>query len=390
MRELIEQLAAMSNEQLAAIDSARKQQMAQQLRVPVEALDYLVASSNNDMHPYQTCPINHHKPKGLHPQMNALLQDCASPAVSSVDGAELKSLHVADQLRAICKHQFYGELTNAIDEVWASLWPVLDGWKQESGNYLGTLKEIQSNDRRTIMSLEALDERENQIINQSPSIEALMMQLMHYTRRTWGAAVMQWSQQKMAQSGFDQNLPGYLTPHTPKPVPLKVDLWRGVNTAIKLNYSINYLLLKLIPKVDTKEQWQAIQKFNYSFAALWAAGSVTTLEILTERLSFSPDKATFDYFVKNKVVNNTEYRIGQTGFELLEPKYFCVNGSELTKQALDLNQQHIAEIRALPITADVIVKKCPALKNGVIKEMYTWVNDVVNNSLEKSGRAPWL
>lgn len=383
---ILGRLAEMSADELARLTPEEKARIARRLGLPVTVLDEVVASDQGSLHYQNRCPIGRSAPKGPHPKMFSLLKDCADESITGTDASQLQTKHVADQLRAICKHRVYEQFAAAIDDIWAMLRPVLDEWQRESAARLGTLKEVSADRERTTVMLTPLGDEELRGLHGSPSLEALFVQLMHYTRNTWGAAIMQWSQQP-GQRDHDEYLPGYLT-QTAQPVPFKEDLIRGVNTAIKINYSINYLLLKLSRRIDSEATWKQLQEHNYSFAALWAAGSITTLAALTNKLVFHPDKATIDYLTKLEVMP-ASYRPGQPGFELLDPAYFCLRGEKPGRQTLDLAENRMQEIRRFAVQADVIVKKCPALKIGVVKSMYHWINDVVTEAIKSARQAPW-
>lgn len=388
MWPVLSALAEMSAQQLAELSARQKSEIGRELGLPVSALDRIIPSEQRSLHYRGRRPHTESAPKGVHPQMHALLKDCADSSLTSIDPSQLQTKHVGDQLRAICKHGIYEQFASAIEEIWTTLHPTLEKWRTETGSYVGTLEEASSDHRQTTMRLIPLADKQRTIISGSPSLEAVFVQLMHYSRDTWGAAIMQWSEQNSVNTRYDRYLPQYFT-QSDVPVPFKQDLLRGVNTAIKIAYSINYLLLKLSGRIESEEKWKQLQEYNYSFAALWAAASVTTLAVLTEKLTFLPDQATLDYLTKMGVISSAHAQPGAPGFEILDPAYFCLREETPGKQAIDLDDGRVAGIRQLPIQADVMVKKCPALKIGVVKAMYDWINDIVTDTLKASGRAPW-
>ncbi len=384
MARALTRLSRLTNDELKNLSSQEKSLYAEKIGFPVELFDQLVANPQIKHHFQNQCPYGKHQPKGEHPNAFALIKDTASLSLTSTANEQLKTKHIEDQIRALAKEYFYRQLETAIEEVWANL----SNWREQNNALVGTIKEVPSNNNQTVMALIPLTEHEENLLQKSPSLEALFCQMIYYTRRTWGATVMQWSSTAFNNGKYDRFVPGVLIPSRSR-VNFEEILWRGINTAIKILFSMNYLLLQFSKNEITKPQWLQLQQHNYSFAALLAGTSLSTFEPLEHKLIRSPSQQSLDYLLSNKIISQLEPSSLRTGFEMLDADYFKLSGDDPAKASLDFADEKLSYVKKLPLLGDVILRKCPALKVGVVKEMHQWINKISNHYIEKSEKFPW-
>ncbi len=370
LNRAIRQLSMLDGHGWQTLPSAQKEALAQAIGLPREDLDRLQWTGVRQPHFGRGCPHGQVAAKGHHPNAFSLLKNAATLSAHSLSDDELRRFSIEDQLRMLAKDRFYDSLSVAIEQIWDAM----ENWRHAQGSLLGTTHEIRLPDGRTAMSLEPLNDKQNALLQQSPSTEAAFAQLIYYTRTHWGAALMQWVQQAFQQGRFPRHVPHILIP-TRQQVPFEEILWRGVNTAIKIIYSIQRLLWEMAGPFDDPDKWRQAQKGNYSFAALLAASSLSTFEPLEHHLVQAPDAATLNYLLKNRILKKLPVPGQRTGLEMLSPRWFAIDPQNL---ALDFSAEALEHLGQLPLLGDVLVKKCPALKVNVVRKMYDWVTDVTN------------
>jgi hypothetical protein len=199
---------------------------------------------------------------------------------------------------------------------------------------------------------------------------------------------MQWSANAFNSGKYDRFIPGVLIPSRSN-VNFEEILWRGINTAIKILFSMNYLLLEFSNNKITEQQWISLQQHNYSFAALLAGTSLSTFEPLEHKLIQSPSQQSLNYLLSNKIITQIDPGALRTGFEMLDPVYFALIGDDPATASIDFANDKLPFIKKLPLLGDVILRKCPALKVGVVKEMHQWINIICNQYIAQANRFPW-
>ncbi len=384
MLQYLSKLSKLSKEELQKLTQTEKNDYSNKIGFPVELFDRLIANQTSKHHFQQKCQYGQHAPKGEHPNAFALIKDSSYLSLTSTTEEQLRTKRIEEQIRALTKEYFYKQLEKAIKEVWSNM---VD-WRNQNHSLVGTVKEVINDKNQPVMTLTTLSENKEVLLKNSPSIEAVLCQLIHYSRSTWGAAIMQWSASAFSNGKYDRLVPKILIPSKSK-VYFEEILWRGVNTAIKILFSINSLLLHFSKSNISEAQWIKLQQHNYSFAALLAGTSLSTFEPLEHKLIKSPNTETIDYMCSNGIISKASDTPQRTGFEMLDPGYFSLKGQSSECASLDLSTEQLPYIKKLPLLGDVILKKCPALKIGVVKEMYQWVNDLCNHHLKQANKFPW-
>jgi len=377
-------LSRLTTSQLQQLSALEKQAYADKIGFPVAFFSQLTSNPEAKLHFQNQCPFGKHKAKGEHPNAFALIKDSASLSLTATTEKQLKTKHIEDQIRALSKEYFYKQLETSIEEVWSNL----SAWREQHQCKLGTIKEVPNENNQTVMALTPLTAHEETLLKNSPSLEALFCQLIYYTRRTWGATVMQWSADAFDSGKYDRFVPGVLIPSRSR-VNFEEILWRGINTAIKILFSMNYILLKFSSQQITEKQWHSLQLHNYSFAALLAGTSLSTFEPLEHKLIRSPNQESLNYLLSNKIISQLEPGSLRTGFEMLDPDYFKLSGDDPANASIDFADDKLPFIKKLPLLGDVILRKCPALKVGVVKEMHQWINSICNQYIEQANKFPW-
>ncbi|RMH45837.1 MAG: hypothetical protein D6694_04125 [Gammaproteobacteria bacterium] len=373
LHRAVRQLSQMTKETFSQLSDSELHQYAQATGVPVEDLKKLQFSGVKTPHFSRSCPHGHQSPKGQHPNAYALLKDAVAFSAHAPHPDELAKFSIEDQLRILGKHRFYDQLAEAI----AHIWQTMEAWRIEHKALLGVVQEQKLPSGHTAMSLVPLNAQQVHRLSQSPDHYTFFAQLIYYTRQHWGASLMHWRQLNRQTARWPEFVPPIVIP-TRAQVPFAEILWRGVNTAIKIIYSIQWLLIQLHGPFASKEAWHKTQQQNYSFAALLASSSLSTFEPMERSLVMATPAHTIDYMVKHGILK-TRPAIGErTGLEMLSPEKFRLLTPTNT---LDFSEAAIAQLQTMPLLGDVLIKKCPALKVNVVRYMYDWVVEVVNHYL---------
>lgn len=369
----VRQLSQMTEQEFAQLPADQLQAFAGATGVPVEDLKKLQFSGVKHMHFSRTCPHGKQQPKGQHPYAYALLKDAVAYSAHSIQPETLAQFSVEDQLRILAKNRFYDQLADAI----AYIWETMETWRREHNAWLGTVQEHQLPTGQTAMSLVPLNAQQIHVLQQSPDHYTFFAQLIYYTRTHWGASLMHWRQMHKNSARWPEFVPPIVIP-TRAQVPFAEILWRGVNTAIKIIYSIQWLLITLHGPFERKTDWQKAQQQNYSFAALLASSSLSTFEPMERSLVIAPPEDTITYMTANGILKKRPIPGTRTGLEMLAPEKFRLLPATNT---LDFNETTIAQLQKMPLLGDVLIKKCPALKVNVVRHMYDWVSALVNHYL---------
>jgi hypothetical protein len=214
-----------------------------------------------------------------------------------------------------------------------------------------------------------------------PSFRRTCIYVSYYVRSVWRAHIRVWSEGRSAR-GDRRTVPPHFQLAAGKQEH-DAFIWSGVNTAVKLMINSLVLLYELytaregLSAID-RESWVRMAEANRSFVSLFAAVGLNDFVAFDQMVEEPRDLASEAFQEREGLRNWT--RTGDRA-HLYQPfydaRFFRLEDDQKGIPRLDLDPDAFtAEMRST-FGSDIMIRRCPALRVGVINQAYGWISEAV-------------
>ena len=314
--------------------------------------------------------------------MFALLQDAGSDSIRDTRPESLALKCRRDQLRALAKDRLYDQFSEAIDLIWSNI----ERWQQDNNCLLGEWERVPpppgaGSSVRWITLLPLSDNVSARIRSAGNPRHALAFVSFH-VRLVWKAFIEQWSQ--MHSQG---QVPSIQVPplfhYTSGKSEADQFLWSGVNTAMKVMFNSLLLLRELYDEQhgessDSDKVWRTMIDCNQTFVVLLASANLTTFVELEKHLDEEFDPDFLKFLIHQNLIGKKRAPSKKSYEPYYKKEYFRLVPGPDDIFRLDLAPNIISDELRQKLRADVLNKKCPALKIGVVGKTYDWLTRLMD------------
>lgn len=316
--------------------------------------------------------------RGHYPGVMEILMIPGEQAIRDTEEQSLRRKTVPEQLHAIAKLDLYLKLEEALREIW----PSIDHWLKTGDCLLGSIENITTRDpqgralrAQTLLPLSR--ERLDHIIAE-PSFRRTCMYVSYYVRAVCRAHVRVWADRREAAGDKRTVVPHFQISAGKEK--LEEFIWSGVNTAVKLMINSLVLLHELYTaregvSVIERKTWSRMANANRSFVSLFAAVGLNDFVTFDEMVEEDRDPESEAFQEREGLRNWT--REGKSG-RLYQPFYdvgfFRLRDDQKGIPRLDLDPDRFTDELRAAFGKDIMIRRCPALRVGVINQIYAWIS----------------
>jgi len=319
--------------------------------------------------------------RGAHAAVMEILIRPGDLAIRDTGEESLRRKTVPEQLHAIAKLDLYLRFEDALKEIW----PAIRHWLTTENCMLGSIEDITVRDLggRVIrgQTLRPLSPERLAHVVAEPSFRRTCMYVSYYIRAVCRAHIRVWADTREASG--DRRI---VAPHFQIAVgkqKLEEFIWSGVNTAVKLMINSLVLLYELYTtreglSVIDRDTWSRMANANRSFVSLLAAVGlrdfVTFDEMVEEERN--PESEAFQERegLRNWTRSGDQSRLYQPFYDV---RYFRLVDDQKGVPRLDLNADAFTRELRAAFGKDIMIRRCPALRVGVINQIYGWISEAV-------------
>jgi hypothetical protein len=363
------------SEELARFREAARQH-AKVMGIPPEAADQVVIPDDDS-----TPPLRPADARGAHPGVIEVLMHPGHLAIRDTDEESLRRKTVPEQLHAIAKLDLYLEFEDALRQIW----PAIEDWMAAQKCLLGSIESITVRDHGGQelqgQTLRPLSEERLAHIVAEPSFRRTCIYVSYYVRSVWRAHIRVWGDQHRVRGG-GRIVPPHFQLAAGKQQHEEF-IWSGVNTAVKLMINSLVLLYELyaaregLSAVD-RERWLQIVEGNRSFVSLFAAVGLNDFVAFDEMVGEDRDPESEAFQEREGLRNWT--RTGDRS-HLFQPfykaRFFRLVDDQKGIPRLDLDPEAFTQEMRSAFGGDIMIRRCPALRVGVINQVYGWISRAV-------------
>ena len=319
--------------------------------------------------------------RGAHPGVSKMLLKINPDAITDTGPDSLGQKSVSEQLHALAKADLYLEYEQALSEIW----PLIKSWLHREECLLGWVKDVVVADPMgrplSAKMLKPIGEaRADQIRNQETFRRCLAFISFHL-RQVWFAHIELWADQRRRR-GMESRVPNHFR-GKPGKEEYRDFIWSGVNTAVKMMINSSLLLYELyLSREDRRsiprDLWIQMLRENRSFISMFAAVGLTDFVTL-EKAVEEPFDSTFEEFVQQQeLASRSRYESVPASYQpFYDPRFFLLRDNRHGIPRLDLIPETIGEDVRGRLGRDVMIRRCPALRLGIINEVYSWVSEAI-------------
>ena len=362
------------------LDRLRKaaRQHALNMGIPPGAADRVVRPD-----PEAATPALPGDARGAHPGVVEILMHPGSAAIRDTDEESLRRKKVPEQLHAIAKLELYREFEDALREIW----PGIEHWLETEDCLLGSIETVTIRDPQGRelqgQTLQPLPEARLDHITAETSFRKTCTYVSYYVRAVWRAHIRVWADQRAGRG--DRRT---VAPHFQVAAGKKKHedfLWSGANTAVKMMINSIVLLHELYRARETvsvidKDDWSTMLDANRSFVSLFAAVGLNDFVTFDGMVVEERDPKHVEFLKREGLQNWT--RTGDRT-HLYQPfyqaRFFRLVDDQKGVPRLDLDPEQFTDAMRSSFGTDIMVRRCPALRVGVIIQVYGWIGRAVTN-----------
>jgi len=319
--------------------------------------------------------------RGAHPGVIEVLLQAGRNAIRDTEPDSLRRKRVPEQLHAISKEDLYRHFETAIRDIW----PAIEQWQSREDALLGRLETVRVRDAtgrmREGQTLKPLDGRTLAEIAREPSFRRTVSHVAYYVRAVWRAHISLWAERSRA-AGQLPAVPGHFQIAAGKQ---RFDqfLWSGVNTAVKMMTNSLVLLHELNVERDGEpaiqaERWADMVEGNRSFVSLFAALGLNDF-VAFDAMVEEPRDPQHIAFLQAAGLRNYSRKGDLTHLypPFYQRRFFRLVDDTKGVPRLDLEPQAFTPDLRAAFGRDIMIRRCPALRVGVINQVYGWISTAV-------------
>ncbi|KPK40282.1 MAG: hypothetical protein AMJ65_10760 [Phycisphaerae bacterium SG8_4] len=333
--------------------------------------------------PVRYCPTrrSHEVEAGMHPGIRSLLLWANPNAIRDVTPDSLARKSVREQLQALAKAHLYEECEIALGDIWRAI----NSWLRQNECLLGQIEDLvgpaSAGHRIRAKTLKPIDKSREMLIREQESFRFCLTFLSFHLRQVWFASIEIWSHWR-EQKGLQTKVPAHFRTD-PAKQEYRDFIWSGVNTAIKMMINSVLLLYELYVYRENrntipKHLWEDMLRQNRSFISLFAAAGLTDFVAL-EKIIEEPHDPVFAEFVQRHGLSSWSHRkeCSKNYQPFYDKRFFILTDNRSGIPQLDLLPDLIDEGVRREFGRDVLIRRCPALRRGIINEVYGWVSEAI-------------
>jgi hypothetical protein len=320
---------------------------------------------------HRGCPAQT-RGRGNHPRLYALLGDLTAPSAVSVEPECMIGFSPEDQVVALAKDRLYDELSPALAQIWEGI----GNWRSEHGRGLAVSEEIDAGGGRFSYRIRPLTRDETAALASIPGLRERVTALKRPLRALFMAINMQHLEAREKGKAPSLHTPRVLFPDAPNLNPAFL-IWTGLNTALKATCRSLVLLSELWRdahgELPDRAAWRAMANANLGFVSLLASTSLSALVYLEERWIEAPEahRRRSDGRVAHDPRSEEPW---------YDRRFFrLVAGSDGVPR-IDIDTVALEAVGARQIPPTVLLKRCPALKAGIVPNFYRWVRQEIEHT----------
>jgi len=319
--------------------------------------------------------------RGNYPGVMEILMRPGDSAIRDTDEQSLRRKTVPEQLHAIAKLDLYLQLEQALREIW----PSIEYWLTSGDCLLGSIENITAHDPQGRMvraqTLRPLSRERLDHIIAEQSFRRTCMYVSYYVRAVCRAHVWVWANRR-GEAGDKRTVVPHFQISAGKQR-LEEFIWSGVNTAVKLMINSLVLLYELYTtreglSVIDRETWSRRANANRSFVSLFAAVGLTDFVTFDEMVEEDRDLESEEFQKENGLMSWTRE---DKNLRLYQPfydaRFFQLADDPKGVARLDLDPDEFEEELRRAFGKDIMVRRCPALRVGVVNQIYAWISRAV-------------
>ena len=319
--------------------------------------------------------------RGAHPGVMEILLQAGHNAIRDTEPDTLRRKRIPEQLHAISKEDLYRHFEVAIRDIW----PAIEQWQAREDALLGRLETVHVRDSagrmREGQTLKPLDESTLAGIAREPSFRRTVSHVAYYVRAVWRAHISLWSERCRA-AGQLPAVPEHFQMAAGKQQ-FDQFLWSGVNTAVKMMTNSLVLLHELqverngTPVIPAK-RWQEMVEGNRSFVSLFAALGLNDF-VAFDAMVEEPRDPEHVEFLQRAGLRNYSRKGDLTHLypPFYQRRFFRLVDDTKGVPRLDLDPQAFTPDLRAAFGRDIMIRRCPALRVGVINQVYGWIGRAV-------------
>jgi hypothetical protein len=329
-------------------------------------------------------------PRGMYPGVAEVLSSAGSDAIRDTDEESLRRKTVPEQLHAIAKLDLYREFEDALREIW----PEVEAWLEREPCLLGsvesvTVRDSQGRERRG-QTLQPLARDRLDRIAQEPSFRNRCSFVSYHVRAVWRAHITIWADGRRTRGDKRR-----VAPHFQMGAGKKTHeefLWSGVNTAVKMMINSIVLLRELYlaredMSVIDRDLWWKMLDANRGFVTLFAAVGLNDFVAFDQMVGEDVDPAYLD-FLQREGLENWTRKGGQAQrcHPFYQRRFFRLIDDQKDVPRLDLEPAQFSEDMRAKFGTDIMIRRCPAMRVGVINQAYSWIIRAVFDHAENAAK----
>lgn len=316
-------------------------------------------------------------PRGAHPGVVEVLMQASAGALRDVDAGSLRRKPVPEQLHAIAKLGLYREFEDAVREIW----PGIEGWLEREGCLLGEIGTTPvlrpGGGHATVQALLPVGPERLERIRAAPSFRHTCGYVSYHVRCVWHAHLALWAERHRRGGGVP-TVPLHFQQGSGKRFHHEF-LWSGVNTAIKMMVNSVVLLHELFLEREggsaiERGAWRRMLDANRSFLSLFAASGVNDFVTFDRMVEAPHDPAFLEFLGKEELLSSTRAGAPEAHYlPFYRRRYFRLVDDSRGVPRLDLRPEAFTATMRAQFGGDIMIRRCPALRVGVINRAYGWV-----------------
>jgi hypothetical protein len=327
-----------------------------------------------------TAPVG---PRGMYPGVAEVLTSAGSEAIRDTGEESLRRKSVPEQLHAIAKLGLYREFEEALREIW----PGIKVWLENESCTLGSIETISvrgdSGRERQGQTLRPLSQERLDHIAAEHSFRKTCSYVSYYVRAVWRAHIMMWADDRSTR-GDMRRVPPHFQMAAGKEKHEEF-LWSGVNTAVKMMINSIVLLYELYTSrentaVIDRQLWTRMLDANRGFVTLFAAVGLSDFVALDKLVEEDSDPE-FAAFLQQEGLHNWTRASGRSDFyqPFYHKHFFRLVDDPKGVPRLDLEPQQFGDEMRAAFGKDIMIRRCPAMRVGVINQAYGWISEAITD-----------
>ncbi len=328
-----------------------------------------------------TAPTPPAEARGAYPGVIEVLMRPGNLAIRDTNKGSLRRKTVPEQLHAIAKLDLYRQFEDAL----RIIWPGIERWLTTEDCLLGSIETVTVRDPtgRELQgsALRPLSQARLAHIVAEPSFRRTCIYVSYYVRSVWRAHIRIWADQRIRRG--DRRVVARHFQIAAGKETHEEFIWSGVNTAVKLMINSLVLLYELYARREgmaavDRGVWTRMSEANRPFVSLFAAVGLNDFVAFDEMVGEARDPES-EAFQEREGLRNWARKGDRTHQyqPFYEARFFRLEDDQKGIPRLDLNPEAFtAEMRSA-FGSDIMIRRCPALRVGVINHVYGWISNAV-------------